>query len=306
MPEPIIKYGNDLLLAKVQPGWTVDSDGFGLLQSTVTFKMARVLADTFTATFSRGASHPIAGFTQLKLWRVVMTEEKGEVVTIRADYCGLDLSVSERGYTEPQIQMTSAAASESIQSHPNFFNHYCTSIGGSSPLAGPPPPGGGFEPDTFLNPNRALWTPKVAGAGSVNNCQFIGFIPPQTDSLDQTPNIKAGVRSYYKPQLNLRVLFYINTEDSALELASYVGWITTGTKFKLPNAYKRLGKPSADGGFAGGINYTSEWKNNIKPNFLVTNCSVELYGTIYKVTADLMLSGLGGWDPDIYPVIAES
>ena len=303
---PIIKYGNDLITPQVQPGWTVDTDGFGLLQSTVMFKMARINLGIFTTIFYRGASHPDANYTQLKMWRATMTEEKGETVMVRADYCGLDSNVSERGYSDPQIQMTSAAASESIQSHPNFFHHYCTSIGGSSPLAGPPPAGGGFEPDTFLNPNRALWTPKVAGAGSVNNCQFIGFIPPQSDSLDQTPNIKAGVRSYYKPQLNLRVLFYMNTEDDALELASYVGWITTGTKFKLPNAYKRLGKPSADGGFAGGINYEEEWKTLIKPNFLVTNCSVELYGTIYKVTADLMLSGIGGFDPDIYPVISES
>lgn len=306
MPETIIKYGNDLLTEKVQPGWTIDSDGFGLLQSSVTFKMSRVYLGTFTTQFYRGAPHPSPLYPQLKMWRANLTEEKGDIITVRADYCGLDASVLERGYTNPQIQMTSGASSESIQSHPNFFDHYCTSIPGSSPLAGPPPTNGGYEPDTFLNPNRACWTPKTGGNGFINNSQFIGFLPPQSDSDDTTPNIKAGVRSYYKPQLTLRVLFYMNNQNDALTLASYVGWITTGTTFKLPNDYKRLGKPSDGGGYPGGLKYAAPWSTFVNPNFLVTNCSVELYGLTYKVSADLMLSGLGGWDPDIYPVISES
>ena len=35
----------------------------------------------------------------------------------------------------------------------------------------------------------------------------------------------------------------------------------------------------------------------------IPNCSVEQFGGIYKVTADLMLSGIAGWDRDIYPNI---
>jgi hypothetical protein len=297
MPEEIIKYGDDLMLAKVQPGWTVDSDGFGLLQSTVTFKMARVLADTFTATFSRGASHPIPGFTQLKLWRVSLTQNEGEVVTIRAEYCGLDPSVSERGYTEPQVQMTGAAASESIQAHPNFVRINCTSLGEPgtiTPLAGFPPPGGGINED---NPNRPAWGIGQNAGGLINNYQFVGFLPNQTES-DQTTNIKAGIKSYYKPQNTLRVLLYFNNQETALDRASLVGWVTDGSSFYLPEAYKKL----ATGGYAGEFLFTDEWNGQIHKSFLVTNCSVELFGTIYKVTADLMLSGISGWDKDLYPV----
>lgn len=306
MPDPIIKYGNDLLTEKVQPGWTIDSDGFGLLQSSVTFKMARVYLGTFTTQFYRGQSHPSPLYPQLKLWRAVLTEEKGEIITVKADYCGLDASVSERGYTVPQVQMTAAAASESIQSHPNFIRINCTSIAGSlpsqKPLAGYPPAAGGYVKDPVNNPFRAAWTPKTAGGGALNNCQFIAFLPNQ-ETDDITPNIKAGIKSYYKPQNTLRVLTYYSNAETALGLSSYVGWVTTGDAYALPNDYKRLGKPQEDGGYPGGMNYAPEWKNRVKPNFLVTNCSVELYGTIYKVTTDLTLSGLGGWDPDVYPVI---
>jgi hypothetical protein len=311
MPSPpIIKYGNDLSAEAVQPGWTIESDGFGLLQSSVTFKWADTTAHRtdFAAHFYRGASHPDPSYSGiLKLYRATMTVDKGKFITVKADYCGIASAYTELGHTYPQVQMTSAAASESIQSHPNFININCTSIEGSTspqkPLAGPPPAAGGFEPSLTINPNRAAWTPKIAGSGIVNNCQFIGFLPNQS-STDTSVNIKAGIRSYYKPQNTLRVLTYYSSVDAALELSSYVGWVTNGTKFALPTEYKKLGKPQNQGGYTGGMNYSATWLASINPNFLVTNCSVELYGTIYKVTADLTLSGLGGWDKDVYPVIS--
>jgi hypothetical protein len=310
MPSPpIIKYGDDLNTKKVQPGWTIESDGFGLLQSSVTFKLKRGDSHlgNFSNEFARGDAHPDPAYSAyLKLFRASLVCDKTDVLTIRADYCGIDPGRSEIGYTNPQVMMTSAAASESIQSHPNFIRINCTSIVGSlpsqKPLAGYPPPNGGYVDDSVNNPFRAAWTPKVAGTGLINNCQFIAFLPNQK-AEDTTPNIKAGIKSYYKPQNTLRVLTYYTSETTALGLSSYVGWVTTGTTYALPENYKKLGKPQEDGGFPGGMNYVPEWKNRVKPNFLVTNCSVELYGTIYKVTTDLTLSGLGGWDPDVYPVI---
>jgi hypothetical protein len=194
--------------------------------------------------------------------------------------------------------MTGASAAESIQAHPNFIRINCTSFGEPgtiNPLAGPPPAGGGFVDNLTTNPNRALWTPKVAGAGSVNNCQFIGFLPNQTES-DETPNIKAGIKSYYKPQNTLRVLLYFNNEAAALDRASLVGWVTNGTSFYLPEGYRQL----ASGGYAGEFIFTSEWNDQIHKSFLVTNASVERFGLLYKVTADLMLSGISGWDKDLY------
>jgi hypothetical protein len=298
MPEPtIVKYGNDLLTEKVQPGWNIDSDGFGLLQSTVTFKMSRVYIGTFTTQFFRGAPHPSPLYPQLKMWRATMTENEGDIITIRADYCGLDASVAERGYTEPQVQMTGAAASESIQSHPNFVRINCTSLGEPgtiNPLAGYPPPGGGINED---NPNRPAWGIGQNAGGLINNFQFVGFLPNQVET-DETPNIKAGIKSYYKPQNTLRVLIYFNNQEAALDRASLVGWVTSGSSFYLPDAYKKL----ATGGYAGEFLFSDEWNGQIHKSFLITNCSVELFGTIYKVTADLMISGISGWDKDLYPV----
>jgi hypothetical protein len=195
--------------------------------------------------------------------------------------------------------MTGAAASESIQSHPNFVWVNCLNFGDVNPLAGYPPSLGGFDSDLATNPNRALWTPKVAGGGTVNNCQFVGFLPNQ-DPGDQTPNIKAGIKSYYKPQTTLRVLLYFNDETEALDRASIVGFVTSGDAYYLPDAYKKLA--ADDSPYAGRLNYVKSWNDQIHRSFLVTNASVERFGTLWKVTADLMLSGIGGWDIDIYPL----
>jgi hypothetical protein len=303
------KYGNNLLLPVVQPGWTIESDGFGMLQSTVKFKWAKSEIEKFPSVFFRGSDHPVPDYQQLKLFKATMTENKGEVVDVVAEYCGLSMNgggapgvnYDARGYSDPQVMMTGAASAESIQSHPNFVRVNILNFGDvGGPLAGPPPPGGGFDDNPLTNPNRALWTPKVAGGGIVNNYQFIGFLPNQSVDDIGRSNIKAGIKSYYKPQNTLRVLIYFNSEQEALDRASIVGFVTNGDAFKLTDAYKKF----ATGGYAGEFNYTPEWDEFINKSFLVSGTSVERFGSLWKVTADLMLSGMGGWDREIYPLSA--
>jgi hypothetical protein len=67
----------------------------------------------------------------------------------------------------------------------------------------------------------------------------------------------------------------------------------------LPDSYKGL----AAGQYGGAFIYTALYLSKINRGFLITSCSVEQFGGIWKVTADLMLSGISGWDPDIYPQI---
>jgi hypothetical protein len=199
--------------------------------------------------------------------------------------------------------MTGSSASEAIEHHPNFLIVNCPT--GTPPLdkalAGFPPPGGGFVDDLTLNPNRALWTPKVAGGGATQGFQFVGFLPNQKQSeyLAGNINIKAGIKNYYKPSSTLRCLFYVNDESTAVAYASYVGWVNNGKLYGLPEAYRML----ATGGYGGSFIYSELWAARIHKSFLITNCSVERFGNIYKITADLMLSGIAGWDRDIYPFI---
>jgi hypothetical protein len=306
-----IDYGNNLLTKTLQPGWTVESDGFGLLQSRCIFKMdLQKLITVFGITqFNRGDNHPYyQSYSNLKLYKASYVTDKNGIATITAEYCGVDSYIYENGITDTQCAMVGSSASEDIAHHPNFIRKNCTSSGLGAALAGPPPANGSpLGPP----PNNALWTPKNASQGALLYQQFIGFMPSQTDDVEKI-NIKAGVKSYFKPQITVRALFYIQkssetlTQAFALDIASYVGWVTNGSLFNLPIPFRRLALPPGEGGgYSGSFEYVEKYEDLIRRDFLITNCSVELFGTTCKVTADLMLSGISGWDKDIYPKVPE-
>jgi len=307
-PEPDsptrIDFGNDLLLKTLQPGWTVESDGFGLLQSRCIFKMdlAEVIDVFAYSQFKRGDRHPyLDSYPTLKLYKASYVTDQNGVATVTAEYCGVDYFQHPDGITTTQCAMVGSSASEDIAHHPNFIRSNCTSGGLGAALAGPP----NGSPNGLYN--NALWTPVTNTVVSYQ--QFVGFAPSQTDDVTKI-NIKAGVKSYYKPQITVRVLFYVQKDEEAttqavaLNYASYVGWVTDGSLFNLPIPFVRLTKgPDEAGGYDGSFEYEEKYEDLIRRDFLVTNCSVELFGTTCKITADLMLSGISGWDKDIYPKV---
>jgi hypothetical protein len=307
MPAPsdtLIKFGDPLTNSdspQLQPGWTVEQDGFGLVQVQAKYKWDISRANYFLSKFEKGVFQAPDPFTYCTMWKANMSVDKGGILTITADFVGIDTLINSGARTNPQIAATAGSSSEAIEHHPNFVKENCTSgsLPAGAPLA-PWPTGNGWDGASATNPNRALWTPYVAARGAEQGYQFVGFLPNQKST--EPINIKAGVKNYYKPQLTLRVLQYILEESEALEMASYVGWTNTGQIWNVPEAYRNLGVP---GSYPGVFTYSSEYAAKINPGFLCTNCSVELYGAIYKVTTDLMLSGIAGWDPDIYPAVTD-
>lgn len=297
----IIKYGNPLNGPVLQPGWTVDQDGFGLIQVSAKYRFAKSLAGSFTTFFQRGITIAPSPFEYCKLWRASLVEEKGEIVCVTAEFTGIDPNVNGGSASNAQVAMTSGSSSEPIEHHPNFLKTFTETGGLGAPLAGFPS-ASGWDSNPSTNPNRALWTPKVANNGATQGQQFVGFLPNQSEAevTAGNINIKAGIKNFYKPQLTLRVLRYMGDKVSALTLGSYVGWNTDGGPFGLDADYKKYAQ---SGGYAGTFEYIGGYEAKINRTFLVTNCSVEVYGAIYKVQADLMLSGISGWDPDIYPSI---
>jgi hypothetical protein len=296
-------YGDNMAQAYMEPNWTLESDTFGLVQSTVNYKqdLTSFLSTNGILNFPRGMTHPILSY--LFLHKASASVEKGNIVNITANYCGIDPEMSD-GYTIPIVSMVGSSSAEDITHHPNFIKKNCTSIAAGSVLAGSPPPAPySFDSNSSTNPNRALWTPSAQNGALVTQPSFVAFLPPDNGT---GINIKAGVRSYYKPQITLRLTMYVgggsdSTADAnAGKLASYNGWITKGSTFKLPEAYKQL---AVDGAYPGNFTYSSDFAAYVNRSFLVTNVSMELFGKIYKVTADLMLSGINGWDKDIYPSI---
>ena len=300
----IIAYGLDLVNPQPQPGWQVEADGFGLLQAQIKFKWDVAQMGNFTTKFAKGTtlsslvSTAPSNLANLKIWKANMVYDKGNVSVVTADFCGIDPSVNGGVKTITQIVMTGSSASEPIEHHPNFQILNCpTGVPTMSNVLAGFPSGAGWDPDPATNPNRALWRPAVAAGGATQAFQFVGFLPYQNSEQGQRVNIKAGIKNYYKPANTLRCLFYVDNETTAVGFASYVGWTTSGAVYQVPEAYRGL----ATGGYGGSFIWSSEWLAMIRRGFLITNCSVEQFGGIWKVTADLMLSGMSGWDKDVYP-----
>ena len=299
----VIKFGVDLENPVPQSGWQVEADGFGLLQAQCKFKWDITKRGDFPTKFKKGEKLSVfipgveAAYANMAIWKANMTTDKTNVITITADFAGIDPSINSGSRTNPMMVMTGSSASEPIEHHPNFLLLNCLSPGLERVLAGFPT-GTGWDDNPTTNPNRALWRPGVAAGGATQAFQFVGFLPNQNLAETATKvNIKAGIKNYYKPANTMRVLFYVNNLEVALTYASYVGWVTDGSNWSIPAAYRQL----ATGGYAGSFQYHERWASQINKSFLITNASVEEFGGIYKITADLALSGISGWDKDIYP-----
>lgn len=51
-----IGFGNNLITPIAQPGWQVEADGFGLLQTQVKFKWTNSQMNNFTTKFAKGTT----------------------------------------------------------------------------------------------------------------------------------------------------------------------------------------------------------------------------------------------------------
>jgi hypothetical protein len=309
-------FGDKVTDPQLQPGWTTEADGFGLITSRCVFKWDS--SECFTKfgkdKFVRGEAHPfhesgMSNYENLYLYKASWVADKTGIATVTAEYCGLDWEHMNHneGLTYPQCSMVGSSASENIASHPNFIKLNCTSIKGPAVVSPQVPLAGAPNGTPIGDYNNSLWTPLTSGVTSYQ--QFVGFAPQQDKDLPI--NIKAGVKSYYKPQATIRMMFYVggasenDNAQRALNFGSMVGWSTDGTRIGLPDPYKKLLSPTGSTAYEGVLHYTEQYEQRISRSFLITNVSCELFGIMYKVTMDLMLSGISGFDPDIYPKLEE-
>jgi hypothetical protein len=292
----------------LQPDYQFSHNGYGLLQLACNFDVDISRAGESATIFRRGSALPNGGGPLSKAlaggsttWTLVKADEvgrDGNLARVRAFYAAI-----EGGETTSQTEatVTSAAVSESIESHPNFSVHQVPTIGvngetynGSKvPLGGvftngsPPIIQSAADPK---NPFRAYWYSQPGNPG-VFPWQFIGFLP-STDN--NNVNRKAGVKSWFRPAITMKLVAYTSDAQKATETGYSTGWIITQPSygvFTIPEIYQNIVS-----------------QDPIKPeelgpskNWLVTGTNVEIYGGLYKVTADLLLSGVLGWDTDIYP-----
>ena len=286
---------------ELQPDYSFSHNGYGLLMLNATFAQDAREAATSQGMFARGAAFPNYARGRLSValakeaWTCVKAEESGRdgnVIYVKATFAAISTTVGGTN-TETECTITGSAVSEPIETHPNFTIIQMSGLG-SMPLGGelddkgPPLQVTGEA----RNPYRAKWTQSVVEG--VVQYQFQGFLPAQ--KKDDEFNRKAGVKSYFRPSIVMKLTGYTTDATAAQNAASKVGWRTfAGSGFlKIPESYQRISEYSATGATLQG-SLAGE-----KPNYLITSSNMEVYGGLFKVTVDMMLSGIAGWDADIY------
>ncbi|MCH9838827.1 hypothetical protein K0U83_24390 [bacterium] len=283
----LVSTGNALATPYLQPGYTLTSDGFGLVTCSATYKVDWTASVAIT---SRGTAFPIAGLTYLKAHKSSQSYDALEYKTIKVDYVGIDPTINGGVRTNPNTTVANGLTAENITTHPNFFTHASGYTPGA--LAGLPADFGGLYDDSTLGPpvsviSATTGKPVVVPSSEGYNgaCfetgmggRFIGFVDPdvpelygKTQYLARTTTY-SGV-AYYNDASFVQALYLL--------LGTATGTNSWGASFPLIPSWGPTGT-----GIHG--------KQN-----LLSQINVEEYGTLFKVMYEIRYSK-EGWPPDVY------
>jgi hypothetical protein len=279
-----IDYGDDLTVPKRQPQGSFTIDAYGVAQAQLTFAVDTDSLYSWLEFYREGTFYPDeVGFTMVS-YKYSVQIGKGSVSMITIDYMGI---ARANGYTDTQIVGVSTTTAQPIEGHPNFTNILDETIGdGETPLAGPPE-----IPST--NPNNPIWIPDSQDP-TVFKFNGFGLMNDGTVNSSANVNIKAGIRQYLRPMLNVRGSIFFKESTGPNILTNSVGrTILESSKEKL-------------------LGQTDVFGAQLAEACLLTSANVEVIGTptnpaAYKVTYDIMITDgrtatgePSGWDSDIY------
>ena len=208
--------GNALTSKLLQPGWTYQNDGYGLVTGAARFIVTKG-SESSAVLF--GDSHPEVQY--LKVHKIQYTYQKNGLVELDVDYVGIAPSFNNGLQTNPNVTPSGSLTSEHITTNKNFF-----SGDSEKAIAG--------DGKTFKVSEIVTSPPEyVAGNFGAHfetskGGKFLGFKDPSTNQS------KAfyGKSSYLAPTTSFNGVVYVADQNSVV------------------NAIKAVGKRNMKGAFA--------------------------------------------------------
>jgi len=283
-----IDQGNPLTTDILQPGWTSNSDGFGLITINATFKSDRNTGDF--APFVRGTAFPSSGYNYCYSHRGSISWDTLGIATLKVDYVGIDPSVNGGNRTNANTSVANGLTAEHISSHPHFFTSASGYVG--DPLAGLPSDFGGAYDDSTKGPvvnaynattGKPVQVPSSEGYHgacfeSGTGGRFIGFVDPAYPDL-------YGKTQYLSPTTTYSGVIYTKNISEVQALYLLLG---TATATQSWGVFKLI----PDWG-PYGVGPDGDNKN------LLSQVNVETYGLLYKVVYEIRYSAYG-WSSRVY------
>jgi len=256
-----VSKGNPLTSLILQPGWTIEEDGFGLLTSRLVFVTGHG-SDTDASPLiledapKRGDAHPKD--TRLTCHRTTVTCNANGLAVITSEYIG----IASGNMTAVEVSGRANMSQEPIATHPDFVSR----IGGQD---GAPLNGAQFSNGAFV---RFAYDP------------------------DASPN-KEGVRSYLNPGFGVSGHFYTSDITAAQKLKDSLGKTSGSGIFAGIQLLGGLGSINGQTSDSWYGNWTV--KNKEYDQLLLSGLAIDFFGTLVKVSYDITYQRYG-WDPDIY------
>lgn len=264
----LIETGETLLTGILQPGYKIQTDGYGLTTAVGVFKVDQ--GGTFDFA-NRGQTFPASGFSYLKAHKANMSFDALSIATVSVDYVGISPGTNGGTRTDPQITGSQGLTSENITTHPNFFETGSGFSGspiagvGTGSLATPAYPAVTGASNEYGGNNGATFEAAIGR-------KFLGFKKPEFKDF-------YGKSNYLAPQCSISGIFY------------------TSTSSLVNNLRNAVGKTSGTGSFASvslvpsymGTSFTVSGKNQL----LLAQVSFEDFGLLYKVQYELRFNREG-------------
>jgi hypothetical protein len=273
-----IEYGDALTNGILQPGWTIDNDGWGLLTAKAVYKFANTSLNPLPPV-NRGTA--FSKDARLKLHKYSAVFDALGIATVTFDYVGIDDTQpgASAGYTVPNCSGENGLSTEKIETHPNFFEITLGGNSGETPIAGVqadwnPAPNNFSTNGTNLmeGEHGATFIPAtVADKGG----KFLGF-------FNQDWPEYYGKTSYLAPTTVFSGIVYTTEAANVEALRERIG----------------EGHESNDLGMAGPdfvpTVYGTSWTSISEyPQLLVSKVNAENYGSLYKINYEIRYSREG-------------
>lgn len=217
-----ISNGNALTTALLQPGWTFENNGYGLI--TVKARWAVDEASIGSATdIGIGATFTEASGETLKCTKSTEAYQKNGIVYVDQEYVGIASATGST--TRPDVTASNGLTSEHITTHPQFFTA-STGIAGAKP----------FTASSITQSNGAPLYKGLNGAHfqDPEGGKFVGF-------LDPTYPLYYGKSHYLAPVTSFSGVIYTTSSSVLTDMKGDIGRTSGSNAFSsnvlLPSVF---------------------------------------------------------------------
>jgi hypothetical protein len=288
----VIKKGDALTTAVQQTNCNVTNDGYGLLTSTVNWQ-----GDLAGTPVLKGSDHP--EFSFMKAWKIQREFTTTSRIEYKVDYVGICTEAdgeaespglwTEATNTIANISGAASLASESVTSHPSFFD-------GTVPFGG--------ADDLFMIAGHGTGTASVPiyAASTLFPTEYVGLNGAHFKK-GQVPGTGYTFTGFKDPNY----MGYYGKSNYLAPTTGLSGIIYTSSDAVVKKFIENVGHSSLLNGWATGpllvptFMGEDDWEGANGAQLLLSGVNFEQYGHIYKCSYQIRIN-LEGWPQAVYPL----